>query len=286
MKGHLLRALPLLVLLLSGLAVPRPAIGQQQPVPVAPQELYRFRISNTDLGYSLSALYAESIRDGLYYEMVVGSIYRPPTGYTPDPASGLVPLHRWTVVENGWRVYTYHSIYYAAHPSNYTYNGILGYVFPPATPSPHTYPSGASDTLGLMSQWYSQRYGVFNGRGAPGYLVFDYPPHSSFVYQGSIAAMGRAVAGTRPDFCSGSNSVYCPPYPFYTGFNVTFYPPPTPPDNDGDGFNSAQDCNDSDVSIYPGAPMYCESGMDRNCNWTDDWDECYQQPCYDYPYCA
>jgi hypothetical protein len=116
--------------LFSGLAVPRPAVGQQ-PVQVAPQELYRFRISNTNLGYSLSALYQESIRDGLTYDGVVGGIYRPPAGYTPDPASGLVPLHRWTVVENGWRVYTHHSIYYTTQPSNYTYNGILGYVLPP-----------------------------------------------------------------------------------------------------------------------------------------------------------
>lgn len=214
------RVFPLCLLVLTGLSMALPILGQS-PVSVAPQELYRFRISNTDLGYSLSALYAQSLQDGLIYDGVVGSIYRPPTGYTPDPASGLVPLYRWTVVENGWRVYTYHSIYYAAHPSNYTYNGILGYVFPPAT--------AQSAARGLLSQWYSQSYGVFNGRGAPGYLGFEYPPHSSFVYQGSIAAMGLAVSGTRPDFCTDpATSIYCVD-PFITNLNVTFYPPPPAP---------------------------------------------------------
>jgi hypothetical protein len=285
MKRHLFRASPLLLLLLTGFALPWPAAGQQQPIWVAPQELYRFRISNSDLGYSLSALYPESIRDGHYYETVIGSIYRPPAGYTPDPSSGLVPLHRWTVVESGWRVYTHHSTYYGTHSSNYTYNGILGYVFRPTTTS-HTFASGRVASLQQMSMWYSQRYGVFNGRGAPGYGAFEYAPHSSFVYQGVIAAMPPAVAGTRPDFCQPPAASYC--FIPDTGFSVKFNPPPPPPpDNDGDGFNSSQDCNDSDASIYPGAPIYCESGLDRNCNWTDDWDECYyQEPCYDYPYCT
>ena len=276
---HLLRTIPLLVLLLSGLAAPRPAVGQQQPIWVAPQELYRFRISNRDLGYSLSALYPESIRDGFYYETTLGSIYRPPAGYTPDPASGLVPLYRWTVVENGWRVYTHHSTYYGTHSSNYTYNGILGYVFPPGTTS-HTFDTGGPVSLTQFSMWYSQKYGVFNGIGAYGYSSYVEPaPHSSFAYQGVIAAMPPPVFGTNPNH-------YFPPYgqyPYVVKFNP---PPPPPPDNDGDGSNSAQDCNDSDASIYPGAPTYCEFGLDRNCNGWDDGDECYsQQPCYGYPYC-
>jgi hypothetical protein len=283
MKRHLLRALPLLVLLLSGFALPRPAVGQQQPVWVFPQELYRFLISPNDLGYSLSALYQESIRDGFYYDGIVGSIYRPPAGYTPDPASGLVPLHRWIIVEDGWRVYTHHTTYPLTPPRNYTYGGILGYVFPPTTTS-HTFESGVTASLTQMSMWYSQDYGVFNGRGAPGYGSYELPPHRSFVYQGVIAAMPAPVGGTRPDLCTDFGPFYyCPPFDGSSAvrFNP---PPPPPPDNDGDGFNSSQDCNDSDASIYPGAPIYCESGLDRNCNGTDDWNECYQEPCSDW-YC-
>jgi Putative metal-binding motif len=281
MKRHLLRALLLLVLLLSGLTLPRPAVGQQQPIWVSPQELYRFLISPSDLGYSLSALYQESLRDGFYYNGIVGSIYRPPAGYTPDPASGLVPLHRWIIVEGGWRVYTHHTTYPLTPPSNYTYGGILGYVFPPTTTS-HTFDSGVTASLTQMSMWYSQSYGVFNGRGAPGYGSYEFPPNSSFAYQGVIAAMPPPVGGTRPDRCTEYGPFYyCPP--FNTSYDVRFNPPP---DNDGDGYYTSQDCNDSDSSIYPGAPMYCEAGLDRNCNGTDDWNECYyQEPCYDYMYC-
>ena len=284
MNRHLLRALPLLVLLLSGLAVPCPAVGQEQPVWVSPQELYRFRISNSDLGYSLSALYQESIRDGFYYEAVVGAIYRPPAGYTPDPGSGLVPLHRWIVVEDGWRVHTHHTTHPIMPPRNYSYSGILGYVFP-QTATSHTFDSGVTSNLSQLTMWYSQQYGVFNGLGAPGTPFYQLPPHSSFVYQGVIAAMPPPVAGTRPDICTfgGQPFYFCPsPNRLY---DVKFNPPPLP-DNDGDGFNSSQDCNDSDSSIYPDAPLYCEAGLDRNCNSTDDWSECYyKEPCYDYSYC-
>ena len=285
MKRRLPLVLPLLVLLLSGLAAPRPTVGQAQPILVEPQELYRFRISNSDLGYSLSALYAESIRDGFYYEATIGSIYRAPAGYTPDPASGLVPLHRWIVVEDGWRVYTYHSIYYTAHGSNYTYSGILGYVFPP-TQTSHNFEGGPVGVpLTQMSMWYSQKYGVFNGRGAPGFGFSEFPPHSSFAYHGVIAAMPPAIFKTK-DCPQGPTP--CMVFPsIFGGLGVGFYPPPIPPDNDGDGFNSSEDCNDSDSWTYPGAPIYCEPGFDRNCSGTDDWDECYpQDPCGGYPYCT
>ena len=36
-------------------------------------------------------------------------------------------------------------------------------------------------------------------------------------------------------------------------------------DSDGDGFDSTEDCNDSDATINPGAPELCD-GLDNNCD--------------------
>ncbi|MBT7931024.1 hypothetical protein HN698_03865, partial [Candidatus Woesearchaeota archaeon] len=51
-------------------------------------------------------------------------------------------------------------------------------------------------------------------------------------------------------------------------------------DFDGDGFNSSglvgcglQDCNDYNVSIYPGTEENCTDGVDNNCNWLVDSDD-------------
>ncbi len=40
-------------------------------------------------------------------------------------------------------------------------------------------------------------------------------------------------------------------------------------DLDGDGFIAAEDCNDTDASIFPGAPEYCD-GVDSNCDGNAD----------------
>lgn len=73
---------------------------------VNPTQLYRFRIPGGNLGYILTTEWTEGTRNNFIYQKIMGGVYVPPSGYTPDPASGLVPLYRWNVLQNG-RGYTY-----------------------------------------------------------------------------------------------------------------------------------------------------------------------------------
>jgi hypothetical protein len=46
-------------------------------------------------------------------------------------------------------------------------------------------------------------------------------------------------------------------------------PPPPPADADGDGFFAAQDCNDANAAIRPGAPEVRGNGVDEDCDGRD-----------------
>jgi hypothetical protein len=215
--------------LLTGLFTLMPASSQgqsTQPVIVRPTEIYRFVISFSDGGYLLTGNFQEGVANGYTPEQLplranrgnfaYSGLYMPPPGYTPDPSVGLVPLHRWLVIQSGWRNYYYYSTYYSALGGDYHYQGIAGYVFPPGTATFRGQP------LSQMSTWYSQLYGYWNGVGViPGDAGFyiEPPPHSSYAFHGAICAMPGAVTGTR-----------YPPSPFVpTIFDVFFYPPPPPP---------------------------------------------------------
>ena len=50
---------------------------------------------------------------------------------------------------------------------------------------------------------------------------------------------------------------------------VASYGPPV--DNDGDGFTVADgDCDDSDITVYPGATEICDDGIDQDCDGSDE----------------
>ncbi|MBX3252119.1 MAG: peptidoglycan DD-metalloendopeptidase family protein [Myxococcales bacterium] len=52
-----------------------------------------------------------------------------------------------------------------------------------------------------------------------------------------------------------------------TGAEAVCYEGPV--DADGDGHNSSVDCDDTDPTIYPGAPESCGDGIDQNCDGMD-----------------
>lgn len=47
-------------------------------------------------------------------------------------------------------------------------------------------------------------------------------------------------------------------------------------DMDGDGFTAETDCDDHDAGVYPGAPEFCDDGLDQDCSGGD-------LPCADCP---
>jgi hypothetical protein len=231
--------------LLTGLLnlAPVTSEGQSaQPVIVKPTELYRFNISFSDGGFLLTGNFQEGVDAGFTPEdlpmrtnrgnFLFMGIYVPPNGYTPDPSSGLVPLHRWLVIQDG-RSYFYYSTVLSIQGSDYHYQGIQGYVFPPGTTQFRGF------ELTKMSSWYSQDHGYWNGTGVPvadaGFFIElpPEPPLSGFAFQGQVCAVVGAVTGNRfpPD----------PGQPISPIFDVTFNPPPplapipVPADYDGDG---------------------------------------------------
>ena len=178
---------------------------------VYPTQLYRFRISNTNLGYLLTQIYSEGVNHGYAYNGVVGSIYVPPAGYVPL-TSNLVPIHQWTVIQNG-RAYTYYSYVYSTQGSNYTYDGIRGYMFGPGLESvnmsqlPGQPPQNF--LLHKIYRRYSSSKGFWYPKGDPlstnpVTYITESDPTSGFSDQGTVAGWLPTPYGT----CPG-----CPPTP-------------------------------------------------------------------------
>src|SRR3954451_11928489 len=213
-----------------GVAAPPQVGGQSSPVIVQPTRVYRFEVSYWDGGHLLTGIYSEGPANNYTFEPASISVqgfgylgmYVPPPGYTPDPSSGLIPLHRWTVIQDGWRTYYYYSVYYSNPGSDYHYNGIAGWVFPPQTTQ-----SRFGLPLTQLSVFYSQDLGFWNGYGGIGFGYVEQPPNRpgkrSYVYQGVIAALPPAVLDPQSTVPSVFHS---------SPWDVIFYPPlasPPPP---------------------------------------------------------
>ena len=85
---------------------------------------------------------------------------------------------------------------------------------------------------------------------------------------------GRCPAGTSGTWtCEGAERVRCvdgtvmrEPCPECSGGECGGG---APRDDDGDGHNTSVDCDDTDPSVYPGAPDECGDGVDQNCDGVD-----------------
>lgn len=132
----------------------------------------------------------------------------------------------------------------------------------------------------------------FNFSFSPGAQIGQYFCHTGENQQWQVISSGGGYyqirvrhSGMNFDVANGSfaNGADIVQYYAHGGDNQQFEfiqatPPPT--DADEDGYNVNVDCDDNDPSTYPGAPTYCEPGVDRNCNGLDDSFEygCQQEP--------
>jgi len=145
-----------------------PLVEAQSQVYFQPVELYRFRVSNTNLGYFLTPYYSEGINKGFTYDAVAGFIYIPAFGFTPTNP-GLRAVHQWRVIQNG-REYYYYSPNFRTLGSDYTYQGIRGYMYDPSLNEvmvPTIGGGSMSFPLYKVQGCYSQTYGYWQRRLTP-----------------------------------------------------------------------------------------------------------------------
>jgi len=232
MRRHSLGLSVFLMAILIGTAIAGVASGQE-PKLIPPYELYKFQMGSTN-GYFYTPWYSQGANAGYSYQGPIGSGYstyttagiypNPQQGYTPDPASGLLPLYQWTVIE-GFRSYIYLSIYYGPVGSNYHFNGIAGYAYPASTTVD---PLFGQPTV-KVSAWYSQSRGYWYGLNEPGdYAGYEVPPGGQgYIFQGvPFRLPAPPTTATAPNRCSGSSF---PPITCNNARAVTFNPPPPPP---------------------------------------------------------
>lgn len=235
-RTMLRKLLCLVALALSGVLT---TLQAQTTTFVSPVPFYRFRVSNTNLGFLYTASFQEGVNAGFTphgangsSSGVIGFIVVPPTqDSTPVAGQGLQALHRWRVIESG-RAYWYLSPFFSTHGSNYTYEGIAGYTF------------NLNDTthFGLvLTAFYSQKYGYFfslDGERLPD-ASFDFGP------------FGPVPSGCEFIYTNPANGLsYCSSYRnhgsickllqnnFGSFAFTTPAPPPPPPPPPDDGGNT------------------------------------------------
>jgi len=103
-------------------------------------------------------------------------------------------------------------------------------------------------------------------------------PDGTGHYQFRVRHSGKNMDVQGFSFANGAQVVqYIPHGADNQQFRLEEVPPPCP-DNDNDTYCTTFDCDDNDPLTYPGAPIACESGRDRNCNGMDDFSECEGPP--------
>ncbi|HEX7154064.1 MAG TPA: hypothetical protein VF618_21435 [Thermoanaerobaculia bacterium] len=190
-KTSALKLLGLAMLLVASMGVSQSALAQDT-IMVSATPFHRFITQNATLGHFLTSNFSEG--SGYPYNYAYqpfpygGDIIPVVPGYQPRAGQGLVPVHRWQVDQRP-RIYYYYSIYYAAHGSDYRYQGIAGYAL------------AANDPRGTpFHYWYSQNYGYYFTTGP------EYPPYYSFSYHGTswnLPVGGTYIFDKIPEPCAG-----------------------------------------------------------------------------------
>jgi hypothetical protein len=201
---------------------------------VSPVPFYRFRVSNTNLGYLYTASFQEGVNagftpDGALHNSngIIGYIVVPPAqNATPNAGQGLVPLHRLRVIESG-RAYWYLTTTLGSYGSNYTYEGIAGYAF------------NLADTThaGLtFTAYYSQRYGYWfalNGERPPD-ASLDFSPYGGAPSPCDFVHVNPANGLYYCSSYSNHGAIAKLPQSQIGSFAFTTPPPPPPPPPPGE----------------------------------------------------
>lgn len=248
-----------LALALAGLAgsslPPAPVKAQSNQIQAQPVTLYRFRVSNQNLGYMLHPFTSAGqnlgyVNEGSIWPANFSGIVLPqPPGYTPAPGQHLIPIYQWRVVQGG-RTYYYYSGPSFGGGSGYYYEGQLGWVLPASFQSGTTVNNKPLLTV-EVHYYYSQSKGYWYAALRPGQspLAVCYPDGgcggpTSFVWQGV-----------------GFQIPIWDPNPLSTGTpTFTFDPPPPQPECDPDG-TQEQSCYMNGGSWNPSS---CSCEFDSN----------------------
>lgn len=188
MKSHLTRIVTVAVLLFAVLVGGGWAQTQQYVFPV---ELYRFAKPGAEGGYLLTPYYSEGVAANWLFQGTAGFIYVPqlsgfPNIPSPTPVNpGLLPVHRWQVIESG-RPYFFYSLVFRETGPGYTYQGIIGYMYS-GSQDFATVPGSGQFPLYKVKSCFSSTQGYFHAKlwpvnpsSNPLIYQLESPPNSTF----------------------------------------------------------------------------------------------------------